>query len=45
MLLELQRDSDYDIINEIGSGDENKKRNNISVASEEDSGNLNYVED
>ena len=67
MLLELQRDSDYDIINEIGSGDEKNKQKesqrdqnlssenlndvadknikNVSVASEEDSGNLNYVED
>ena len=25
MLLELQRDSDYDIINEIGSADEKNK--------------------
>ena len=49
MLLELQRDSDYDIINEIGSADEkieqNKNTENCSVASKEDSCNLNYVED
>ena len=31
LLLELQRDSDYDIINEIGSGDEKNKQNEDSL--------------